>query len=41
MAGSFELWRRASLTSVRWSSRQTRPSLGAARWWAPPAHVGI
>jgi type IV secretion system protein VirD4 len=41
MAGSFELWRRASLTSVRWSSRQTRQSLGWARWWAPPADVGI
>ena len=30
MAGVFELWRRASLTSVRWSSRQTRRSLGVA-----------
>jgi type IV secretion system protein VirD4 len=41
MAGSFELWRRASLTSVRWSSRQTRPSLGWSRWWAPPSEVGF
>ena len=40
-ANAFELWRRASLTSVRWSSRQTRPSLGWSRWVAPASEVGI
>ncbi len=41
MAGAVSLWVRCSLTSMRWSSRQTRPSLGLARWWAPPSEVGI